>query len=50
MEAWLNGFLDRWDREPERLRSVAAGEIVELARRIFREECRAEYAVRGRGG
>ncbi|GIW52706.1 MAG: peptidase M16 [Gemmatimonadales bacterium] len=50
MEAWLNGFLDRWDREPETLREVAAGEVADLARRIFREESRAEYAVRGRSG
>ncbi len=50
MEAWLNGSLERWEREPERLREVTTGEIADLARWIFREECRAEYVVRGRAG
>ncbi len=48
MEAWLNGFLDRWEREPESLRTVTAGEVEDLACRIFREEARVEYTVRGR--
>jgi zinc protease len=48
LEAWVNGFLDRWDREPEMLRKVGAWEIGDLARRIFREEYKAEYVVRGR--
>lgn len=50
MEAWLAGFWDRWEREPERLRQVAAGELRDLAARIFRDESRAEYVVRGRRG
>lgn len=50
LEAWLAGLWDRWEREPEELRQVAAGEIRDLAGRIFRDESRAEYVVRGRAG
>lgn len=50
LDAWLNGLLDQWDREPDSLRAVSSDELLGLASRILHPESLAEYVVRGKRG
>lgn len=47
VDAWVAGTLDQWAELPQRLRSVTAREVLEVAASVFAPDRRAEYAVRG---
>lgn len=49
LDAWVHGTMDELSETAERLRSVTREELVDVARRVLREDVRAEYAVRGKG-
>lgn len=47
VDAWVAGTVDEWAKLPQRLRSVTAREVLEVAASVFAPDRRAEYAVRG---
>jgi zinc protease len=47
LTAWLNGVIDEMVELPSRLRAVSAEDVMRVAQRVFDQEARAEYVVRG---
>lgn len=49
LDAWLHGDLDSLASVPQRLRDVTEDDVRQAAARMFKEDARAEFVVRGGG-